>query len=629
MTGPRRAILGALAAVAAIAYGWLDPRHRAGLDPEAESAWRETLSKVEAPSVARHHTDATVYLAAALALDRGTDPYAAASPRGWKYVYPPLFAALLRPIARWPVADAAFALYMLNALALAASAVLLARAIGPPRGALAVGVALLVAAPFLVQTLQRCQVTILLLATQVGALALLLRGRDALAGVVLALGVALRLTPALVAGMVGVACLRRLLRPGERLAALTFPAGLAIGLVLWFAAVPSLLLGADRAREATGTWIESSRRLYAAAPADRADLVAEYGIDEASFKNQGVGRVTSDGIATGVALLVVLGAAVLGGWGLLDRSTPLFRRVFALGVFLPVLVTRYAWPVHYVVAVPFLAEAVAARRALAVGVFALGVALFYAGHSQALRFLPQFGVLVVAAAAAAALSLRGIGEPAGAPPPSDGAILGRYTDRHPVRRLYRSSRLAFGGYEDLLPLFPSHGTVVDLGAGEGLLAHALVARSPGLRVVALDHDEGRLARLRSSASGLPIEASRGRIEDAAIPRCEGVALVDVLHYLPRDAQAALLARAAAALEPGGVLVMRDPDAGAGARFLWNRLHERVATALGLTRARIGEYRASSEWEALLRETGFSGVRVLPLRAGSPYADRTIVAEKPR
>jgi SAM-dependent methyltransferase len=655
MTGSRRAVLWVCAAAVLVAWGWLDPRRRAGLDDAAEARWRATLSKVEEPSVARHRTDATVYLAAALALDRGSDPYAAESPRGWRYVYPPLLAALLRPIASWPVEDAAFSLFLASLAALVLSAVLLARAAGPPRGAIAVGLALLLASPFLVQAFQRGQVTVLLLATQVGAMALLLRGRDFVAGVVLALGVALRLTPLLVAGMVGVAALRRLATPGERLAALRFPAGLLAGLSLWFVVAPAALLGPEKALDATQRWVESTRRLYASGPSAQADLAGEYAIDEFSFKNQGVARVVADVLGGAparaafpdgrprddraslrlrvarLAGLVVAGALALAAaalaWTSMRERGTAFRRAFALGVFLPVFATRYAWPTHYVAAVPLLAESLAgARRPWclpAVLALAAGTLLFYAGHAESLRPLATYGALLLGAWAAAAWFGSRI---PGSTPLRD-AILDRYPRSSQASAAYRRGRLAWAGFEGLAARLPRAGTVVDLGAGEGLLAHVLVAEAPARRVVAVDHDGARMARLRASSQGLPIEAVAAPMEAYAIPACDGVALVDVMHYLEAPAQDALLRRAHDALRPGGVLVLREPDADGGLRFAWTRLHERLMTGTGWTRARVRAYRGASGWVAALKAAGFAEVEALPHSRMSPYADRAFVARK--
>jgi len=210
------------------------------------------------------------------------------------------------------------------------------------------------------------------------------------------------------------------------------------------------------------------------------------------------------------------------------------------------------------------------------------------------------------------------------------AVLERYAGGGPAARFYRRLRWKHGGFEALARFFPADGLVVDLGCGVGLLAHALLAPTEGgfgRRVLAVDHAPGRVASLRASATGLPLEVREGAMEDVVLPACAGIALVDVLHYLEGEAQDVLIARCARALEPGGVLVLRDPDAGAGPRFFLTRLHERVATTLGLTRATLGRYRSGAAWAALLQAHGFEA-EVLPLPRGRVYADRTVVGRMP-
>jgi SAM-dependent methyltransferase len=622
--------------VASAAHGWLDVRQRARLDR----------------GLSRHRTDFTVYLAASEALAAGADPYEARSPRGWRYVYPPLLAILVSPLRALPVPDAALVFYAVSVAALVAAGLSLARAIGPG-GTRATAIAFLLASPFVVQTLQRGQVTALLLATLAGSLLLLLRGRDVLAGLVLAFGASLRLTPLLP----GLALAPVLLAGARRTGlsrALRFPAGLLAGLLLFLAVVPAAALGPARALDVTAAFVGGGTRVFAPAPGG-ADLERDYAITEHIFKNQGVRRVATEwaaratdaprvdrapvlpegaaravGAVTGAVAAVVLAGLLLFGWrAFRDRGSPSFRRAFALAALAPVFLGRYAWPTHYLCAIPFLAECLAGARAFHAGAaatFAGGTALFYAGHGEALRAFPDLGCLLLAAGGAALLFARRDrrerrdGQPALAPTPA-------YPDRAPWRRLHRALRWRHGRLDEVAALLPDRGRVVDLGCGEGLLAHACLRRSGAVSVFAVDHDEARLSRLRASLPAGRVEAARGSIESAPVPPCDGVALVDVLHYLDAPAQEACLRRAFHALRPGGVLVLRDPDAGAGLRFLWTRLHERVATTLRLTRARIGRYRTVGEWTDLLRAAGFEA-QALPRGRPSAYADRVVVGRRP-
>ena len=65
-------------------WGWLDVRERGKTHPD---------------HLDYHRTDFTVYTAAGTAFLDGREPYQVASPRGWHYLYPPLFALLVSPLA--------------------------------------------------------------------------------------------------------------------------------------------------------------------------------------------------------------------------------------------------------------------------------------------------------------------------------------------------------------------------------------------------------------------------------------------------------------------------------------------------------------------------------------------------
>ena len=206
-------------------------------------------------------------------------------------------------------------------------------------------------------------------------------------------------------------------------------------------------------------------------------------------------------------------------------------------------------------------------------------------------------------------------------------ILASYPDPSPFRRLYRRLRLRRGGYDAIEGLVPRVGTVLDLGCGEGLLSQVLARRAPTRRVVAVDHDPRRVERVRRASKGLSIEAVDGSMTTVALPPADAILLVDVLHYFDRATQERLLEKAARALNPGGILVVREPDAALRVRMLWNRLHERLFTLLRITKGSIGAYRTSGAWAHLLGHVGL--VEATPGKRGllSPYADRVVTARR--
>ncbi len=380
----------------------------------------------------QHRTDMTVYLAAAEALAEGDDPYAATNPRGYRYVYPPLLAILFLPLAGWNPANAALVWFVLSALALGWSLVWLARMprAGSSPGWRAVAVAAVICLGFAHQGFQRGQVTHLLLGLQVGALACLLGRRFLWAGVLLGVAGALRLTPLLPAAAVGLGLLWHGLRHRRVEPWLAFGTGVLAALALCFVVLPWGILGKDRAREVSGRWLAVTRDLQAG----HSDLASAYRINEWRFKNQAPRRVAGtwtgwilgedfakerplwsdpstahrvDGFVAGLGLLVLFVALALGLGRLRDPADPGFAGAYAVVLLLPVLVTRYAWPTHYLMALPALVFAAAAScrrwRGFGLGipilVFFAGTLLFYAAHARPLQWLGEAGCLLLACVA--------------------------------------------------------------------------------------------------------------------------------------------------------------------------------------------------------------------------------------
>jgi hypothetical protein len=106
-----------------------------------------------------------------------------------------------------------------------------------------------------------------------------------------------------------------------------------------------------------------------------------------------------------------------------------------------------------------------------------------------------------------------------------------------------------------------------------------------------------------------------------------VLLFDVLHMIPRDDQDRLLARIAAALEPGGTILIREADAAGGWRFLAVRFGNRVkALVTGNWRQRFA-FRAHEEWAAALRGLGLD-VTAQSAGEGTPFANSLVAGRRP-
>ncbi|HEY6241796.1 MAG TPA: methyltransferase domain-containing protein [Burkholderiales bacterium] len=194
-----------------------------------------------------------------------------------------------------------------------------------------------------------------------------------------------------------------------------------------------------------------------------------------------------------------------------------------------------------------------------------------------------------------------------------------------------------------LGLLPDRGNLLDLGCGQGILLSLLEAAkvqcqaglwplgwpAPPLNL-ALRGIELRERRVQAArrALGGNVQVDLGDLRDLDLQPCSAIVMLDVLFYLEKEEQQRLLDRASAALEPGGLLLLREADAGAGFAFRATRWSERFAGAL---RGEFGQplhYRSAVQWIAELSGRGFS-VSVEPMSEGTPFANLLFVARKGR
>jgi tRNA (cmo5U34)-methyltransferase len=101
--------------------------------------------------------------------------------------------------------------------------------------------------------------------------------------------------------------------------------------------------------------------------------------------------------------------------------------------------------------------------------------------------------------------------------------------------------------------------VIDLGAGTGALAGAILDAIPRARVQLVDIDPNMLdvARNRLLAHGARAELHHAAFDDA-LPPCDAIVASLSLHHVPElDRKAALYARIRSALRPGGVFLSAD------------------------------------------------------------------------
>ncbi len=205
----------------------------------------------------QHKTDFTVFTGAGAAFFDGRDPYRVANPRGWHYLYPPLFALLVAPLSVFDTESQVVIWYVLNvALAFGCfgEAGRLWRLVSGTehhRALWVAGCAFLAAfLPFL-DCMQSGQLGIAILYLLMLGFRLALRDRSRLSwflgGLILALPAVIKLVPALPVVFLlfqrwsAVAKPHSGLRPWAQTTTLT--AGVLTGVFLFLLAIPATLIG--------------------------------------------------------------------------------------------------------------------------------------------------------------------------------------------------------------------------------------------------------------------------------------------------------------------------------------------------------------------------------------------------
>ena len=177
-------------------------------------------------------------------------------------------------------------------------------------------------------------------------------------------------------------------------------------------------------------------------------------------------------------------------------------------------------------------------------------------------------------------------------------------------------------------LIPEDARLLDLGCGQGLLA-ALLAAAGAPRLAAyrgvelMARDVARAHR----ALGADCGVRQGDIRDADFGAADAVVILDVLHYMRREDQDAVLRRVRDALAPGGVLLLRVGDAAAGWPFRFsNWVDWTVAFVRGHGATRF-HCRSVAQWRSALAALGFA-VQAEPMSRGTPFANVLLLARLP-
>jgi uncharacterized protein (DUF2062 family)/2-polyprenyl-3-methyl-5-hydroxy-6-metoxy-1,4-benzoquinol methylase len=219
------------------------------------------------------------------------------------------------------------------------------------------------------------------------------------------------------------------------------------------------------------------------------------------------------------------------------------------------------------------------------------------------------------------------------------ALVQRASDRY-VRTTIAAWEFARGKlrgdpvYRDALCLLRSGRALVDVGCGQGLML-ALLAEArrdagsgappagcsslPRFDRLTGVEKRPRVVRLARTALGPDAEILELDARSVATGPSSVVLLFDVLHLMPSRDQEAILRAMAAALEPGGVILVRDADRSAGWRFAAVRAGNRLKAFLSGAWRQEFHFRTTLEWIECFARLGLDA-EVRPMGGGTPFAN---------
>ena len=173
------------------------------------------------------------------------------------------------------------------------------------------------------------------------------------------------------------------------------------------------------------------------------------------------------------------------------------------------------------------------------------------------------------------------------------------------------------------------GEVLDIGTGRGQLPILLVELGRATAARGVDWDAEKVEAGRKAAAAgvaLPVALVQGDARTAEVAPADTVLLIDLLHYFTIEEQDAILRRAAAAVRPGGRILVREADTERGLRSAVTLLEERIFTGVRFNRGERVRFRPAREIVARLEEAGLA-CEVRPAWGKTPFSNVLVVGRR--
>lgn len=199
------------------------------------------------------------------------------------------------------------------------------------------------------------------------------------------------------------------------------------------------------------------------------------------------------------------------------------------------------------------------------------------------------------------------------------------------RYWYSLSKLAMDPLYEAVPgtFDDEDASLLDLGCGIGLLLHCLRASGREVPYIGVDTDAVKIEAARVAASRAGHANADFQVYDLSVqfPKHHGsVALLDVLQYLPAQAQAPLLAQAAQCVSKQGKLVIRTGLADGTWRSAMTRATDRFGHSIGWMKTSFKAQPSAQEMRATLQRHGLQA-EFKPLWGRTPFNNWLVIARR--
>ena len=182
-------------------------------------------------------------------------------------------------------------------------------------------------------------------------------------------------------------------------------------------------------------------------------------------------------------------------------------------------------------------------------------------------------------------------------------------------------------YRQLANRCPLLEPILDIGCGRGQTQLLLANLHPSISMVGLDWDEDKIALATQAAK--PFENVRFQRADSrstSLPKSGTILMLDILHYSSLEEQDRLLREVANALEPRGLVLIREMDADRGWRSTLTQWQEKLGIWMGINKGATLCFRPAQEICDVLEQAGLN-TTLVPSWADTPLSNVLIEATK--